>query len=509
MVARNRLLNCQKRLSQSFRRSARMYLGDLPAHLKRYSLEYYRELSSYKKITCKNNILDEVMESQIILCGDYHSSSQAQRTVLRILREILHSIKKEKKTLYLGLEILRAQDNIRAQQIKNSEISEAQFLDAISFHRWGFNWENYAPLFDFARQWKLSLFGLSPDRMGSLESRDAFAARVISNWAQQDPNAVIFCLMGDLHLAQNHLPQEIKSELKNKRVSKRVLTIHQNYDDLYWKLVEKKRESQGEVVELSKDVFCILNTAPWIKLQSHLSSVEEVSGVEESYEPSDTALQLIEGIAYFLGIKKKEIGNGADIDIRESQDSRSTFSYSEKVFYLGSPNLNHLAKLSSQYLHSKLSGFSGDFEDPQRDFYPWVWAETLGYLGSKIINPKRKCQGINDFKSASDPAMKTAYRHLKKEFLVSKTGVKPSSSFWPKKKYTVDEVMQSQKVALLLGKLLGQAMFELILKNKISLSFLRELFKTSFGAEAESLYFEWCRKVDSYSLRSFSYREKL
>lgn len=67
----------------------------------------------------------------------------------------------------------------------------------------------------------------------------------------------------------------------------------------------------------------------------------------------------------------------------------------------------------------------------------------------------------------------------------------------------------SQQVALLLGKLLGQAMFELILKNKISLSFLRDLFKTSFGPEAESLYFEWCQRVDSYSLRNFSHREKL
>ena len=509
MVARNRLLNCQKRLSQSFRRSARMYLGDLPTHLKTYSLEYYRELSSYKKITFKNNILDEVMGSQIILCGDYHSSSQAQRTVLRILREILQGIKKERKTLYLGLEILRAQDNIRAQQVTHSEISESQFLDAIAFHRWGFNWQNYAPLVEFARQWKVPLFGLSPDRMGSLESRDAFAARMISHWAQQDPNAVIFCLMGDLHLAQNHLPRDIKLELETRQVSKRILTIHQNYDDLYWKLVQKKRDHQAEVLQLDKDVFCILNTAPWIKLQSHLSSIEENPGVEDSFEPSDTALQLIEGIAYFLGVRKKEIGNGADIDIRESPDSRSYFSYSEKVFYIGSANLNHLAKLSSQYLHSKLSGFGGVFEDPQRDFYPWVWAETLGYLGSKIINPKRKCQGIIDFKSASDPAMKTAYRHIKREFLFPRRGLKQSSHFWPRKKYTVQELMMSQQVALLLGKLLGQAMFELILKNKISLSFLRDLFKTAFGPEAESLYFEWCQRVDSHSLRNFSYREKL
>ena len=263
------------------------------------------------------------------------------------------------------------------------------------------------------------------------------------------------------------------------------------------------------MLQLDKDVFCILNTAPWIKLQSHLSSIEENPGVEDSFEPSDTALQLIEGIAYFLGVRKKEIGNGADIDIRESPDSRSYFSYSEKVFYIGSANLNHLAKLSSQYLHSKLSGFGGVFEDPQRDFYPWVWVETLGYLGSKIINPKRKCQGIIDFKSASDPAMKTAYRHIKREFLFPRRGLKQSSHFWPRKKYTVQELMMSQQVALLLGKLLGQAMFELILKNKISLSFLRDLFKTAFGPEAESLYFEWCQRVDSHSLRNFSYREKL
>lgn len=98
-------------------------------------------------------------------------------------------------------------------------------------------------------------FGLSPDRMGSLESRDAFAARMISHWAQQDPNAVIFCLMGDLHLAQNHLPREIKLELETRQVSKRILTIHQNYDDLYWKLVQKKEITKPKCCNLIKMCF--------------------------------------------------------------------------------------------------------------------------------------------------------------------------------------------------------------------------------------------------------------
>ncbi|NBT58718.1 hypothetical protein EBT16_08045, partial [bacterium] len=472
-------------------RSARRYLGDLPAHLKNYSLEYSKELRSYSKITFKNNILDEILGAQIILCGDYHSSPQAQRTVLRILRQILPRVKKERKNLYLGLEFLRAQDTIRAQQVLRSEISEDRFLETIGFHRWGFLWQNYAPLVKLAQDWQIPLFGLSPERMGPLQARDAFAARVICNWTQQDPNSILFCLMGDLHLAQNHLPEEIRTELKNRQQSKKILTIHQNYDDLYWKLVQKQKENKGEVIQLKKDVFCILNTAPWVKLQSHLNSVEQTPNAEEMLDSSDTILQLIEGIAYFLELKKTQIGSGADLDVRASGKSESYFSYADRIFYLGAPNLNHLAKLSSQYVHSKLSGFKGSFEEPARDFYPMVWTEVLGFLGSKIINPNRKCQGIIDFKTSSEPAMKLAWRHINKERV-------PAES----------EVPLYPEVAKLLGKLLGQALFELILKNKLSLSALRDLYGTPFGAESESLYFDWCTKVDQFSLRHFSSKQK-
>lgn len=492
MIARIRLLNCQKRLSLSFRRSAQRYLGELPVPLKLYSLEYYKELKSYKKITFKNSILDEVLAAQIILCGDYHSSSQAQRTVLRILRQILPRIKKEKKNLYLGLEILRARDTIRAQQVIRSEISESQFLDAIAFNRSGFSWLNYAPLVKLAQDWQVPLFGLSPERMGSLQTRDAFAARIICNRAQQDPNSVLFCLMGDLHLAQNHLPREIQSELKERVQTKKIITIHQNYDDLYWKLIHEKKENKAEVVQLKKGVFCILNTAPWVKLQSHLNSIEENFEAEEAQDSSDTIFQLIEGIAYFLGLKKNQIGNGSDLDIRSTSNTGSYFSYPERVFYLNSPNLNHLAKLSSQYIHSKLSGFAGQLNEPSRDFYPMIWTEALGYLGSKIINPKRKCSGILDFKVSSEPAMKRAWQQINGE-----------------QGFSNGNRELCQQVAQLLGKLLGDALFELILRNKISIIYLKELFGTSFGPESQSLYFEWCKKVDKYSLRYFSSKKRL
>src|SRR5207253_2986824 len=59
-------------------------------------------------------------------------------------------------------------------------------------------------------------------------------------------------------------------------------------------------------------------------------------------------------------------------------------------------SINHAAAQAAIYLHAKLSGFCRVFEKPRRDFYSFVWVEALGFLGSKIINHKRKCNGPKD-----------------------------------------------------------------------------------------------------------------
>ncbi|NDC25224.1 MAG: hypothetical protein EB078_09175, partial [Proteobacteria bacterium] len=197
MVPRSRLLNCQKYLTKRFNRSTQAYFGNLPPQLRKYYLDYQRDFRKYEKIIHKSELLSEVEKSQIILCGDYHSLSQAQRTLIRILREIIPKLKKEKKPIYLAMEIFKAKHNLRIQQYLRSEITEEEFLRAVSFGDWGFSWGNYAPLLRLAKEFRIPVVGLSPSQPSSLADRDVFAAKVIAHWAQKEPSGVVFCLMGD------------------------------------------------------------------------------------------------------------------------------------------------------------------------------------------------------------------------------------------------------------------------------------------------------------------------
>ena len=523
MIARLKLLDCQRSLSQSFQQSADLYLGRLPNPLKKYSFAYFQELRSYRKISHKSNILKEICGAQIVLFGDYHSLSQAQRTVMRILREIVPKLKKEKKPLYLGLEALRVQDNIRTQQYLRKEISESKFLKSAAFEDWGFNWQNYAPLFDMAQQWEIPIIGLSPNRSSSPETRDKYGAKILSNWTEEHPDSLLLALIGDFHLAQNHLPTKIKEELNSRELKRKVLTIHQNSDSLYWKVAHRVQGKPAEVLQLKKDVYCILNTAPWVKMQSYLSWMENL--YSESFDPSSEIATLLKAMAQFLELEEpqallsqfelkydqfstlcKELRRNKGLSFYQRKaleiklkNSQYLLLRTHSQMYLTSSNLNHLSSLSGQYLHAQLSGLKVLLEDPEKDFYHLVWVEALGYFGSKIINPKRKCKGIKDFKNSRDPVEQKVFRHVELER-------KFRSAFQEK---PLDLSCRTYPVAKLLGKLLGEGIFELMIRNQVSFIEIQELFRNPFNRNPVKQYLQWVRRLDKTGVRDFSFRDQL
>ena len=516
MIAHKHLLQCQKVLNQDFQRSATLYLGALPPHLKNYSVAYHKELKGCSKISNKSKLLSESLKSQIILCGDYHTLSQAQRTVIRILRDILPLLKKKKKTVYLALEILRASDAIRVQQFIGNQLKEDEFLKKISFKSWGLNWQNYAPLFDLAKEHEIPVLGLSPSKSLSLRARDLFAAGVLANWSEKNPDALILALMGDLHCAEKHLPNDLKKELSAKNLQRKILVIHQNHDEIYWNLAKKKKETTAEVVQLKKGVFCVLNTPPWIKLQSNLNW-----WVNHQEDFSQDILNLAQGIASFLGVslsrsffegghfhfyKNSEISMAP----REVKRFKNLFFYDTQSFYFSEFNLNHLAAFSAQYLHSKLSPFQKRFQNPRSDFYPFVWVEALGFLGSKMINPKRKCLGAKDILRAKEGPLKLAKLHLIEEYKSFREHRLFQNPFLKGEHVLKSkEILDLYEASKILGKLLGHGIFELILRDKVRISSVRKLFETDFDNQSESLYLEWVGRLEASDLRNFSSRERL
>lgn len=547
MLPRTALIKIQRSMYDKLKEHASSMFGGLPSELKLYFQEYQKEFQSFSALSSKRELLLEVLKSDVIFCGDFHTLSQAQRTVLRLLRDSIRLLKRKKRRVILALEMLTPRHDAFVKKFLQGKISESQFLELIGFEEnWGFPWEHYKPLFDFAKEHQIEIKGINNptvSKNNSLKQRDQFAAKVIAELSEKDPKACLFVLIGDLHLAQKHLPTEIKVRLKRKNISKKLLTIHQNLEKLYWQLVEQGLEHHVDVVKVSPSIFCVMNTPPWVKLKSHLNWTELIAETG-SIPPLSTAAQAFEEMDYshevqdltavigkFFGMVVPKLDNfqiygPLDFDLLK-EDSlnakyarifRSYFIPQKNIIFLNSLSLNHVAAQSSIFLHASLSGFNDVFENPHRDFYRFIWVEALGFLGAKVINPKRKCSGRIDLRKQFSQTKLTkrdenwksaqlALLHLDWE-----NGGKGRSAkiplLLPK---TGHSNVLYYKTAKILGHLLGHSLYQCLVDRRCSQNEIKALFymKLETSDSARQAYLKWIGRVDKYHYRESVKWERL
>ena len=547
MLPRTALIKIQRSMYDKLKEHASSMFGGLPPELKQYFQEYQKEFQNFSELSSKRQLLLEVLKSDVILCGDYHTLSQAQRTLLRLLRDSIRVLKRKKKRVVLALEMLTPQHDALAKGFLQGKISESEFLETIGFEEnWGFPWENYKPLFDFAREHEIEIRGINyhgKAQKSSLKKRDKFAADIISELSLSEPKACVFVLIGDLHLAEKHLPAELQKKLKPQKAHKKVLTIHRNLEKLYWKLVEQGLENYVDVVKINSSVFCVMNTPPWVKLKSHLNWTELISEAG-TLPPLTTAAQafdemdyshevqdLTEVIGKFLGMRIPKLDNfqiygPLDFDLLKNDPLnakyakvfRSYFIPGKNIIFLNSLSLNHVAAQSSILLHSFLSGFSDVFQNPHRDFYRFIWVEALGFLGAKIINPKRKCSGRIDLRKQLSQTKLTqrdenwrsaqmALIHLDWE-MRSVRGQTTSPLLLPK---SGKRNLLYYKTAKILGHLLGHTLYHYLVDRRCSQNEIKALFymKLENSNSARHAYLNWVRRLDPYQCRESVKWERL
>jgi len=557
MLPRTALIKIQRSMYDKLKEHASSMFGGLQPELKQYFKQYSKENQKYSALSTKRELLLEVLKGQVIFLGDYHTLAQAQRTVIRILRDSIRVLKRKNRRVFLALEMLTPHHDVWVKKFLLGKLSEKEFLKRIGFQaNWGFPWEHYKALFEFARDHQIDIKGINHPGGAirpNLKKRDQFAAKVITEITVKDPNAIVFVLIGDLHLAEKHLPQEFRSLLKKQKAKRRTVIVHQNVEPIYWKLVERGLESFVDVVQIKKNIFCVMNTPPWVKLKSHLNWTElmaQTGGIPplesaaqafEEMDYSDEVQDLTSVIGKFLGIllpklEGFQIFGPLDLEILsqdasdESDDQKVSLSLDLKyaklfkshfiprknIICLNSLSLNHVAAQSSIYLHSELSGFSSTFENPKSDFYRFVWVEAIGFLGAKIINPKRKCNGRVDLKKhlTSKPtkyqdenteSAKLALWHLNWEMASRPSNVVLFLPESPQKNTLY------YKTAKILGHLLGHAIYQAIVDMKISPSEVSPLFFKKFetAQQAFDLYVEWGERLDRFNYRESVKWERL
>ncbi|MGZ3790715.1 MAG: ChaN family lipoprotein [Bdellovibrio sp.] len=512
---------------------------ELMQYLKVYNKEFAKKWSPVKR----DELWQQIEQSQVVLMGDFHALHQSQKAQLRILRHIPKSRK-----IILAVEFIEAVDQDILNEFLSADISEKEFLNKLQWQsKWGFPWDHYKPLLQWARKNKISVYGLNKSykkkTANTLKARDIFAAKKIANLVLENPDHLIFVIYGDLHLAKTHIPYELQN-LLGSPFSKKILRIFQNAEQIYFQLLSRDLESQTDLVRISQNVFCLMSVPPWVKWQNYLMYLEHtydqgLDDEEDGYESSsvdytDHVSRYVEIIADELGlsisVSNLSVYTAGDDSfwsrLQEYYDAKKlrsiemmigegmSFYLPElKIAYLARGTVNHAASLAMKYVHAQLNHLRKLSYDPATDFMVLIWLEGIAYYGSKIINHKRKADTLADIRSslsAKNPenlgkeALRLALSQKMHELTVITGGRRQQLKTKRVKKWSY------VVAANLLGGMLGERLYEGYRKKMISTETVKKFLNENVDSERfKTSYYDMMKVIEALPEPFYSKKEKL
>jgi len=391
----------------------------------KYIRDFYNEFRDYRRLCTIDEVIDRASRADIVYFGDYHPLKESQDFVLRLMEEL----SKRGRKVVLAMELLYEHQQPLLDRWMKGVISEEEFLKQIDYDsEWGFSWESYRRIFLSAKDPFVPIFGIDSEpreHLRYIRRRDLISAKRISNIIRFFPGYLVLVVIGESHLASNHLPAFVR-----KYVGKRIkeITILQNVDEIYWKLLSEGEENT-EAVEISDRHYCIFTASPIIKYHSYLEVINEwVEGVE-----SEGSIQLLEGMLEtlvlflrtagmeFAGKERRKIKELASEMFPEVVCYRTYASFNsflrkrrissagvlvarEALKYFGVlyvPEINTIlvrefdslnaAREISRFVYYLLQGRVGTkrkgLTSKVDRFYAFVLEEAISQLGSRIINP--------------------------------------------------------------------------------------------------------------------------
>jgi len=534
-TTRSKLLKLQRQSLRRIHEQIEELEGPAPAEVQRYKKAYDKDVSRPFKVSKKEVLISKVTRAKLVLGGDFHAFAQSQKAHLRVLREIIR-----KRKIILALEMLSSNSQEAVDAFLSERITERKFLEKIDYHRaWGFPWENYKPLFDFARQHDVMIVGLNlpltqTGRM-TLAGRDRWAARQIVDFLEKSQDSLIYAIYGDLHLAERHIPQEIKKQSQQKNLKAEIITIFQNVDAIYWKLARQQLEEKVDLVELKRNVFCVVNAPPWIKWQSYLGFLETSLEAESSDQIDfhDQISGLISILVEVWGVAGKfddfavfgpgdrsvfkAIGSKLDRKQRLLLEEciEKNFSFYFPVHHtlsLSQLDSNHGALLAGQYVHSKQRGGVSPLLDFPGDFLGRIWTEAVGFFSSKIVNHRRKSDTIQDMKQQVETGTDRATTALLVlEFRLREQVAIQGRSFRMPRHTPGRKGWNYLEAARLLGAVLGNRMYLAFVSGRLSAETLKSWLRETVmdNERFREFYLDCMRSLKVVQVQERSKHERL
>jgi len=543
MTARKELIEIQKKIVARLEEEIRESVVDDSPMMHQYRQEYEREVQKYSRTATQRELVQKLMEADIVFCGDYHTLALAQLTSERLLHQAVH----RGRDVIIAMEMVYEKHQEVVDRYLAGKMDDDEFLKKIDYEQnWNFVWENYKVIFDFAREHNISVLGINtPGRSGRhhLRKRDEFSAEIIARASVENPSYLIFVMDGDWHIASTHLPAQVEKQFKKRKVKRRFLTVFQNSTAIYWLLAKRHLAHRIDVVQIRKGTYCVINSTPLVKLQSFLNWEQDIRelGYSDLWEKgvtridyTDQVAQIISTVTSYLDIEVKGLDNfsvysTADLDFLDVLMNRGDFTSAEirqikhqiavdesyfipkgNIIYLSNLSLNHAAEEATHFINITCSGMPPAIENRIDEFYHRTLIEAIGFLGSKIINHKRECYRISDYRqfveeySNKKLASEMAVMRTVSKFILQHHDYEHNyiCSDRDTGKVTLRKIYSQEPDIHLgithgLGYMLGNQLYQAMITEAIPRSDVRTLFftKTYEPGVAVKRYFDLCRRL--------------
>jgi Haem-binding uptake, Tiki superfamily, ChaN len=467
---------------------------------RKYLREFNQAFRSYECLLNAQQVRDTVRASDLVLIGDYHALGNSQRQAAHLLEQ--RALAGDRPVI-LGVETIFARDQHILDEWWRREIDEGELRQRIRFDLdWGYEWAPFYELLVAARDHAEALYGLDcmpREDLRKIGARDRHAAIKIQEIRERHPNAVIFVLFGESHLAPHHLPRNLRRQMPEARI----LTVLQNIDALYWRAAGERRD-QVEAVRVREDVLCVFNATPLEKYESYRLFLDQWSRSDENPDFAPTIYNLINSLANFLGINRysphngtqpkflvdmlPEIYGGSSLEMLSRLVSRrgmsagqiqsmlaridecgSSYLPSINAFYIRQFQMMHAAEDATRFLHQACQGLPGRCQGPPADsngssdgvsrrtgtidhFYRRVIEHAVAYFGSRVLYPSRPAPETDAPVLSRAGCEKAAQR-----------AVQEDDAYW-------------ESTARDLGQKMGNQIYDAYLAGKVGASGLRRLF---------------------------------
>jgi hypothetical protein len=480
---------------------------------RKYLRDFNNAFRSYESVIDSQQLTTMVRAADVILIGDYHALPSAQRFAATLLEQ---RAQPGDRPVVLGLETIFSRHQPILEEWWRREIDEEELRQRIRFDLdWGYEWPPFYELLVTAREHADAVYGLDcmpREDLRKIAARDKHAGDKIAEIHQRHPNAVILVLFGESHLAPQHLPQVLRGRLPERRV----LTVLQNVDALYWQATGVQQE-RVEAVRVSDDVACVFNSTPLEKYESYRLCLSRWNQEgEQQPDIGPTIYNLIDSLVCFLDVNRYSSHNGTQpkflVDLLPevhcgASDARlrrllsrvtdeverieailhkvelrgTVYFPAINAFYVREFQMTCAAEEASRFLHHacrglplRRNGHTLVTGEPVDRFYARTLEHSLAYFGSRVLYPARPAISEQEACEFSRPAcerlMQDAVRGDRNKF---------------------DSIAQK------LGYTLGSQLYDAYLRGCVSRSVLRHLFlaRIEEPGKARRICWEIVRKV--------------